>query len=227
MSRVTDIFSDNPMTLIVSLPANDVELAKAAAAGGADMLKTHIHLRHQASGTGFGNLEQEEEALRAILAAVELPVGLVVGAEEMADEAELERIEKMGFAYIDAYAHHLPGWMMARAALPRMVAVEEGYVDLLPHLAELGMDMIEAAVIPHQGYGQALNFRDLGLYRRIAALTSLPVVVPTQRAIRPDEVAVLRNTGVVSLMIGAIVTGRTPEGIEKATGDFRRFIDRL
>ncbi|MDD3925489.1 MAG: hypothetical protein PHT33_02405 [bacterium] len=227
MPDIADIFTQNNMTLIVSLPGNDPALAGAAVAGGADVLKAHIHLKHQASGTGFGSLEEERQALRSILEAVDVPVGLVIGAAETADETEMDEVESMGFAYIDAYAHHLPAWMAARSTLPRMVAVEERYMDLIPQLENLGMDMVEAAVVPHQEYGLPLNLYDLGIYRYICDLTDLPVIVPTQKAIRPDEVVMLRDAGVSALMIGAIVAGTTPESIEKAARDYRRLINEL
>lgn len=227
MTEIADIFAENNMTLILSLPVNDPALARAAVVGGADMVKTHIHLKHQASGTGFGSLEEERQALLSILETVDIPVGLVIGAAETADEMEMDEVESMGFAYIDAYAHHLPAWMMARSRLPHMVAVEERYIDLIPQFENLGMDMVEAAVVPHQEYGLPLNLYDLGVYGYICEITDLPVIVPTQKAIRPDEVTMLADAGISALMIGAIVTGSTPDSIEKVTAEYRQAIDKL
>ena len=49
-----------PMVLIASLPRNDPQLAQAALDNGADVIKLHINLRHHASGTHFGALEEEQ-----------------------------------------------------------------------------------------------------------------------------------------------------------------------
>ena len=89
------------------------------------------------------------------------------------------------------------------------------------------MDMVEAAVVPHQEYGLPLNLYDLGVYGYICEITDLPVIVPTQKAIRPDEVTMLADAGISALMIGAIVTGSTPDSIEKVTAEYRQAIDKL
>ena len=47
--------------LIASLPRNDPELARAALAGGADVLKVHLNVTHNASGVRFGSLCRSEE----------------------------------------------------------------------------------------------------------------------------------------------------------------------
>ncbi|PJB63418.1 MAG: hypothetical protein CO095_16530, partial [Armatimonadetes bacterium CG_4_9_14_3_um_filter_58_7] len=66
------------ISLIVSLPANSPELAIAAIAGGAECLKVHIRVHHDASGTHFGSLEDERGNLESILSvAGTVPVGIV------------------------------------------------------------------------------------------------------------------------------------------------------
>jgi hypothetical protein len=53
------------------------------------------------------------------------------------------------------------------------------------------------------------------------AATQLPIIVPTQRAIRPEDVPLLlRNAGVNALMIGAIVTTAEPAALRAATERF-------
>ncbi|MEK7377186.1 MAG: hypothetical protein AABZ57_08535, partial [Candidatus Margulisiibacteriota bacterium] len=77
------------------------------------------------------------------------------------------------------------------------------------------------------GYGQNLTVGDLQYYISLAISSALPVIVPTQRRIEPDEIPILADTGVKSIMIGAIVTGKTPGSIEEATRKFREAIDTL
>jgi len=213
--------------LIASLPANRVELAQAALEGGADALKVHIHLHHDASGTHFGPLAQERPALEAIL-ALGAPVGLVVGAERVASPAELQAVVEMGFDFIDAYAHHLPAWMFSASPLPCMVAIGSDYtLDEVRALPGLGIELLEAAIIDHAGYGQPLTTRDLLHYRMLAEAVPIPMVVPTQRAITPPEAAFLvRRVGVRAVMIGAIVTGKEPESYRQATARFRAALDQ-
>jgi hypothetical protein len=59
------------------------------------------------------------------------------------------------------------------------------------------------------------------LYRQIRAATDLPIIVPSQRAIMPDDVHALMDTGINALMIGVIVTGREAESVRAATERFK------
>jgi putative N-acetylmannosamine-6-phosphate epimerase len=65
-----------------------------------------------------------------------------------------------------------------------------------------------------------LSAADLAAYRRLRKTTSLPVIVPTQRAIRPDDVSAVLATGVNAVMIGAVVTGREGDSLRAATQRF-------
>jgi len=217
---------DKARVLIASLPSNSLELARAALEGGADILKVHINVHHDASGTHFGPLAQERPALEAIL-ALGAPVGLVVGAEQVCPPEELPVIRQMGFRFIDAYAHHMPAWMFAQADLPCMVAIGSDYtLEEARGLQALGAEILEAAIVSHEGYGRPLDTRDLVHYRLLAQALSIPVVVPTQRAITPAEAAYLvGEVGVWAVMIGAIVTGKEPAGFREATARFRRALD--
>jgi len=225
--RTLALLRERPV-LIASLPANNPELARAALDGGAQVLKVHINVHHDASGTHFGSLAQERPALEQIL-ALGAPTGLVVGAEQVASPAELAEIAALGFDFIDAYAHHLPAWMFAGSPLARMVAVGADYQPAEARaLAALGAQMVEAAIIEHSGYGQPLTTRDLARYRALVeAVVPVPVIVPTQRAITPEEGAFLvTKVGVRAVMIGAIVTGKEPAGYRAAAARFRAALDQ-
>lgn len=76
-------------------------------------------------------------------------------------------------------------------------------------------------------YGQRLTAKELLEYAAITEASDLPVVVPTQRAIHPEEVGCLASIGVSGIMIGAVVTGKTGETIKKSISEFRNAIDRL
>jgi len=76
-------------------------------------------------------------------------------------------------------------------------------------------------------YGRELNVSDLQGYISVAISSKVPVVVPTQKAIRPSEVPIISDTGVKALMIGAVVTGKTVSSLKKATREYRIAIDDL
>jgi hypothetical protein len=207
--------------LIVSLPANSPELARAAAEGGAEALKVHLHVRHDASGTQFGSLAEERENLEKIL-AVGLPTGVVPGAgDRLPTPEEMRELAAMGLDFFDFYAHDTPAWLVRFPDMTRAVAVNSVDEEQIGFLGELGFELIEAAVVPHEGYGKPLTAADLVAYHRLRSATELPIIVPTQRAVTPEETPILlQETGVDALMIGAIVTGRTPESLRAATARF-------
>lgn len=204
--------------LIVSLPSNSLELARAAVEGGADALKVHLNVRHDASGTKFGTLAEERTHLEQIL-ALGLPTGIVPGvADALPSRAEMNELAHMGVDFFDLYDHDMPAWMVGFEGLTRTVAMSHATpFEAIAGLEALGFEMLEAAVIPHEGYGQPLSVADLFTYQRLRRATSLPIIVPTQRAIQPEDVPALLATGINALMIGAIVTGREAESLRAAT----------
>ncbi|HIE50426.1 MAG TPA: hypothetical protein EYP85_01590 [Armatimonadetes bacterium] len=212
-----------PPTLIVSLPRNSVELAQAAVDGGAEVLKVHLNLRHAASGLDFGPLAEERERLQAILEAVEVPVGIVLGGKKVAPPEDLTELADLGFAFFDVYAHHAPAWLLEVKGLLPMFAIDDSYsLREVKMLEALGMQILEAAIVPPEGYGQPLTVRDVCLYGLLTRTVSVPVVVPTQRYVSPREVGILAGVGVHALMIGAIVTGTDAHSLERTTRAFRQ-----
>ena len=225
-SRLLDLMASRP-ALIVSLPRNDAELAKAAAAGGADALKVHINVHHDASGTHFGTLAEERGALQQILAAVSIPVGIVPGATTMASRDDLEALREMGVDFFDAFAHHMPAWMLSLEGMGRVAAIDGSYDPKdLPALEAAGAQAFEAAIIPHSEYGTPVTVGDIARYRQICAAASKPVIVPSQRKIEPTDLpSLMQKAGVRGVMIGAIVTGGDAGSIERATAAFRAALD--
>jgi putative N-acetylmannosamine-6-phosphate epimerase len=219
--RLLASLSEGPR-LIVSLPANSPELAHAAAEGGADALKVHLHVQHEASGTQFGGLAEERDALSAIL-ALDLPTGVVPGAgDSLPTRGEMDELAALGIDFFDLYARDMPTWLISFEGMTRAIALDEAATpDDAREFETMGFEMLEAAIMPHQGYGRPLSVADLAAYRAIRRATSLPIIVPTQRAIAPGEVSVLvRDVGVNAVMIGAIVTGREPVPLRAATQRF-------
>ena len=100
--------------LVVSLPANDLELAKAALEGGADAVKVHCNVWHRASGHTFGTYEENKDFLKDLIRLCgNVPVGLVPGtAEAFITETELQELKEMGLDFISAYSRNLPCFAM-------------------------------------------------------------------------------------------------------------------
>lgn len=211
--------------LIVSLPRNDVELARAAANAGADLFKTHVNVRHRASGTKFGSLDEEEERLAEIL-GLGLPTGLVPGEDAMVTPDQIPRLRR--FAFLDAYVTRLPLFLYD-VGVPVIPAVPHDYpAAALGSLIALPGEWLEAALVPPDGYGRDPVADDLVALAHLGAVTRRRLIVPTQRRLRPEDLP--RYFGIPqvwAVMIGAVVTGRTARGIGRATEAFRRALDAL
>ncbi|MBR3503579.1 MAG: hypothetical protein IKO07_04935 [Clostridia bacterium] len=220
------LFRERKLALIMSLPMNRPAWCRAAFEAGADAVKVHINVDHRASGTHFGRLAEEREALEAMLAGRQGPMGLVLGGSLEQAAPDAEAALEMPFSFYSVYAHHMPAWAIGRRIL--MAACDASYsMDEIRAMPAVGADVLEASVIPGREYGQPLSMRDLARYRAIAQAVDAPVVVPTQRAIQPKEVGALIRAGVRGLMIGAVVTGQEEDSIARAVAAFRKAIDEV
>lgn len=227
MNRFVQLLRTRPMTLIMSLPQNDVALSRRSFEAGADVVKVHANLAHRASNTGFGPFEGYAEAFAAMLGQATGPMGLVLGANVADVRRDMHSASALPFSFFSLYAHHAPPTILS---LPQalMAACGHGYaIEEAAALEAVGAQVLEASIIAPEGYGAPLSVRDVIAYRRLCAATGLPVVVPTQRHIAPEDLPYLRDAGVRGIMIGAIVTGSDPDGIPRAVEAYRAAIDRL
>ena len=92
------MIESNSFTVVVSLPANDLDLARAALDAGAQAIKVHCNVWHRASGHTFGTYAENREFLRQLITMCgEVPVGLVPGgAETFITPGERRELEQMG-----------------------------------------------------------------------------------------------------------------------------------
>ncbi|HES58297.1 MAG TPA: hypothetical protein ENO21_02595 [Firmicutes bacterium] len=227
------------MKLFVSLPENRVDLARAAAAEGADALKVHMNVEHRASGTTFGTFAEEKDAVLRIIEAVDCPVGLMPGSsvESLPTAEELTSLHAAGLQFLDIYARHMPTWFID---LPHdlIVALDRfsGFVEepfYLTHLfwppgrSSTRISMCEASIFSPEEYGQPFTYFDWRQLRILQEYADAPLLVPTQKRITPDDARWLARTGTGGLMIGAVVTGRDAESIAAATAEYRKAIDEV
>ncbi|GAA4527075.1 hypothetical protein [Nonomuraea ferruginea] len=196
------------LAVLVSLPRNETALAQAASDAGADGLKVHTNVRHRASGTDFGPLDAEREALRGIL-ALGVPTGLVVGAAGSVSIAEMAAAREMGFDYFDVYAADAPaGYVEACGPVTPMVALGPGDGPSQARaMVRRGCGALELSTLEPDRYGTPLSLATLARLEAVASAVDVPVVVPSQHALVPDDLASLRDAGAAAVLLGAVVTG--------------------
>jgi len=227
MSRFLDQLRSEKPCLIVSIPTNSVEEALAAQAGGADAIKVHSNVKHHATGITFGTLEQEEPRLRAIVEAVRIPVGLVPGETLELTMGFFQLVRDIGLVMVDAFAQFMPALVRRVEGIAMGAASDSSYsFEEIRNLAALPwLDTVEVAKVPTSEYGQLLSWRDVAYYAAVTKMLDKPIIVPTQRKIRIDDIPALLQVGVKNIMIGAIVTGRKAADIERVAREFRQAMD--
>lgn len=223
------VLKKNKPALIMSLPGNDPALARAAAEAGADVIKVHMNVQHRASGLRFGTFEEEKEVLKEIKAiAGHLPIGIVAGNCVEDVERDCLSANRLGYDFVSLYAAATPLSVLEYPDMKKMIALAPGYsLEDVRLLSKIGADVLEASVMQPETYGRRLTAKELLEYASITEHSLLPVVIPTQRAIRPEEVRILSEIGISGIMIGAVVTGKTEETIRRSVSEFRSAIDRL
>lgn len=229
MDRLLQQLKSQRLSLIVACPANSLELALAAERSGAHAIKVHINMTHRASKVVFGTLDQERPVLEEILGRVRVPVGIVPGASLAVGPADIEALAGMGFDFFDMFAHFIRPQLLAVPGISRMAAVDSSFD--WPTIEELtrspGVQMLEGAIIPTSGYGERLSIVDLARYRLLRAHCHVPLVIPSQRTLIPDDVPALAEAGVDAIMIGVLSTGREPDELARQVAAFRQAIETL
>jgi hypothetical protein len=226
MNRTLNLLKREQMTLIVSIPENSYEYAKACWENGADVIKVHCNVFHHASNNHFGSLEELKPVFEKILKDSPVPVGIVAGQDAFIAEGAIDEIVKMGFDFISLYGHHTPATLVARNDISNFFAVDYTYsFDEIKEISNSPLaDILEMSIVNGAEYGQRLNARDLAKYRLISKNSSIPTVVPTQRVVKPEDLPTLKECGVKGIMIGAIVTGKHLESVAATT---KAFADKI
>lgn len=226
--KLLDVLKER-FTLMVSLPKNSPELARAAVEAGAECLKVHINCHHFASDTRFGSWQQEKAVIAEIKEICgDIPLGLVTGEENQPSASDLEEIAGFGFDFWDLFCKFTPPQYLDLPNLGRMVAIDSSWQPwLVEAMAELGVDVIESSIIPRDQYRGGLSLEDVARYHHLAKSSPMPILIPTQRAILPEQVRYLKRAGAAGITIGAVVTGLENPGFGEAVGRFREAIDKL
>jgi hypothetical protein len=228
MSKIQQLLATKPMTLVVSLPENDYDLARLAWENGADAIKVHINVFHNATKGTFGSLNNQLPFLMKLLSNSPVPVGIVIATDPAEAEGVLEEVVSLGFDFVSLYGQHMPLSLCRRRDIANFFAIDDSYaLEEVKELINAGLvDILECSITPHDEYGKRISVRDLG---RIAAFSklSVPTVLPTQRLIYPTDLPYLHQCGVKAVMIGAIVTGSNKSAFGQKVKEFRDVVDQL
>lgn len=206
MSKLLELMKQKPLTLIVYLPENTVEMAKAAEKEGADAL-----------------IIGESSFAEDILNAVSIPVGLDVAKKDIKSIAD---ILKLKFDFINFHHTMIPEY--SNIDKIKIVALDDHYtLDNLMAMPDKHVDAINAAVVPIHHLGRELLVGDLQNYIAITLSASIPVIVPTQRNIKTSEVPIIWDTGAKGLLLTEVILGKTVKSLSKILKEYRIAVDSI
>jgi len=213
MSRLVSLLSKEPLTLIVKLPENTAEMAKAAEASGA--------------GAICLNYSEDKDTLRDIIDAVKIPVGMSLD-ENILTSSEMKDFKKLGFDFIDIPSNDAPDHLLKMGGFGRILALDPDYGGLdLTRLSDRPIDGLDAAVIMPEDWGKDLTVGDLQQYITIAMSTTLPVIVPAQKSIRASEIPIIWDTGAKGIMIGENIIGDNVQSMKAVIKEYRSAIETI
>jgi hypothetical protein len=222
MPKLVELLNKNKLSLIVALPKNDPQLAEAAIKGGADALQLQLNIKD------FGDFRSEKAALADILELADVPVGIMPGVKKHASQKEMQEMSKMGFDFFNMKMDNLPSYYPEIKGAHKVLGLGSRFtIDVVLGIGQYAADAIDAAIIPAGEFGRDLIVGDLQNYISIVISAGIPVIVPTQRAVRPSEAAIIADTGAKGLMLTPVVTGTTAKHIESNTREFRVAVDDL
>jgi len=216
MSKLRKLLDSQKMTLIAEVPDNDLALATIAEDAGIDALLLRINTHE------LNDFEAEKESLERILAQVKIPVGLSAGWEKLLSKKEVTQICQLGFDFINIGIEHISSSLLNSKRIGRILRLNNRFS--LDDIVDVSRDeylAMDAAIIPASSWGKELVVGDLQNYIAIVMSAGLPVIIPTQKSIKPSEVAIVADTGAKGLILTPIVFGSTPKHISLVMAEFK------
>lgn len=213
--------TDGSFPIIVSLARHDLDLAKAALDAGAYALKTHLNAYHRATGTTFGSFADERPFFDE-LAKLGCPLLVMAGQETVPTEQEMEALHALGFEGFNVYVDHLQPHLLQSKLRPMPALASTSTSEDIAKIAAIPGCIIEASIMPFERYRTVMTNADLARYAEIVAAVEVPVIVPSQLALTPDNAIALREVGIAAPLLGAIVTGHTTESMTNSVGELAR-----
>ena len=205
VTKLRRLLHNNPITLIVSLWENDPQLAKLAEDSGADALMLN-----------------ELEKADLVCKNVRIPTGISLKTDKITKkhQKQLKSFDFVNFSI--EHLHHFKGFSSTRVA-----ALNENYsIDHLMGIEEKA-EVLDAAIVPIKQGVKGLMVGDLQNYISIIISSDIPVIIPTQRDIKPSEVAIIHDAGARGIILTKAVLGATPRSFEKSIREFRIAADDL
>ncbi|MBI2862145.1 MAG: hypothetical protein HYX89_04925 [Chloroflexi bacterium] len=216
------------MVLAVSLPRNEIELARAAFEAGAEAVVVNVNIG-ESRGKGWAtSLEAEGSAIAEILKlAADRPCGLAVAGASDHELGDLRTVEELGFDFLILTAQEAPLAFLQLQQVGKVLAVDQSYPDSLVRTANnMSIDALQLLTRAERA-GNPLTIRNLMRLRHMALLTTKPTVFLPSEHLQPSDLALLAEAGIESLMLAEPTLGTSPQSLRRTITAFRTALDQL
>lgn len=215
LQTLQQLFAEKPFSVIISLPQNDIELARAAIEAGADALKFHINVTHFASGNHFEGIEAYTQFITDVRAQFKGPIGVVLGDTiEKVAATDYELLQRLSIQYYSLYSAHIDERALSQQLLEKTAAINHAFpLTQLLFFEQFQVTALELSIIKQSEYGQLLNLDDMLRYQAIRTQTALPLIIPSQKKLTNANIKWLQSNGMNAVMLGAICIGQTADSI--------------
>ena len=210
------------LALIASLPKNSVTLAAQAEEGGADAIMLNIEGEEASCPGHLGSYELHDVYIRDVVSTVSLPCGIFVGGAKPLTPEYWESIVAGGFAFVDMYAHQMPLFVINDSRVRKVVAVSAGYIlEQVRALSEVGgVDALEVAIVPQQARGSPFTLLDFATLKLIAGLSSVTMILRTQKKLTAADLTRVSALGVKGLVIDPSILAGAEEAYRDEVASF-------
>jgi hypothetical protein len=216
VSKLIELLKKEPMTLIVNMPECTTRSAKMAESAGAHAIIIKI------------DSSKDKSDLINIVKAVNIPVGVMIEDDAFVLESQMRALIKLGFDFFGTSILSVRDWMLDLKGFGKIARLNSDHeLEDLTRLSDKPIDAVDAAIMPKETEGKDLTVGDLQQYITICLSTGLPVIVPSQKMIRPSEVPIIWDTGAKGLIIDDKVFGDDMKKASVLIKEFRAAIDSL
>lgn len=228
--KLSDRLKKNKFSILVSPFNSDLKLIDIFIKNGINIIKFHINITHPVSNYKFKNWDKEKENLiNLILENPNITVGLVPGNIKE-DIEEINYIELESYIdfidiFIDSFTTYylnIPKNIEKVVAINRVLNKEE-----LKILDYLKISAIEASIIDKFEYGLPLTLDDILNYSQLVNNSTIPVLIPTQKYIKPKDIKLLYEIGAKGIVLGGISLTTDYTKVEKNLYEFINEIIKL
>ncbi|MDG6920049.1 MAG: hypothetical protein JRN59_00795 [Nitrososphaerota archaeon] len=202
-----------PYATVASLPKNSTSIAVRAVEGGADAVMLNIEGEDSSHPNHFGSYDLHDVYINDVISTVSVPCGIFVGGARLLTEEYWERIMSSAFSFVEMYAHQMPTFILSDSRVKKISAVGTGYIlEQVRQLSQMeGIEAIDVATVPHQAQGAPFSVLDYATLGVVAALSTKPVLLRTQKKLTRADIDRAVKLGVKGLVVDPCILSGADE----------------